>query len=48
MQALEGFVACCPVDARPHLPVLITTGLKYLKYDPNFAGDEAMETDGEE
>lgn len=45
MQALENVVCRCPHDARPHLTALLSTGIKYLKFDPNFADD--MEEDGE-
>lgn len=44
---MEGFVLCCPHDARPHLDALLLSGLKYIKYDPNFA-DDGMEEDGAE
>jgi hypothetical protein len=41
---MEGFVMCCPVDARAHLDPLINAGLKLIKFDPNFA-DEGMDED---
>ncbi|KAF5826060.1 armadillo-type protein [Dunaliella salina] len=47
LQAMEGFVLCCPTDARSHMGALIDAGLKFIKFDPNFAG-ENMDEDGAE
>uniref|UniRef100_A0A7S3QNX2 TATA-binding protein interacting (TIP20) domain-containing protein n=1 Tax=Dunaliella tertiolecta TaxID=3047 RepID=A0A7S3QNX2_DUNTE len=47
LQAMEGFVLCCPTDARSHMSALIDAGLKFIKFDPNFA-DEDMDEDGAE
>lgn len=38
---------CCPVDARAHLDPLINAGLKFIKFDPNFAAED-MDEDGAE
>eukprot|EP00983_Pelagomonas_calceolata_P042850 1138678-Pelagomonas_calceolata.AAC.10 len=47
IKAMEGFVLCCPTDARSHMSALIDAGLKFIKFDPNFA-DEDMDEDGAE
>lgn len=43
IQALESFVLRCSLAAKPNLDQLLSTTLKYLKFDPNFADD--MEDD---
>ena len=44
-QSLEGFLQRCPTDCRTHLEAVLLTSLKFIKYDPNFAEDDAMEQD---
>jgi len=41
-------VTCCPMDARAHVNALLDAGLKYIKFDPNFADDDGMDEDGAE
>ncbi|KAI1500564.1 cullin binding protein CanA [Biscogniauxia marginata] len=47
--ALESFLASCGVQMRPYTDETIAAGLRYLKFDPNYAvdDDEDME-EGEE
>ncbi|GIL73243.1 hypothetical protein Vretimale_4847 [Volvox reticuliferus] len=40
LQALEGFVLRCPHDTRPQMDAVLSTALRYLRYDPNFAADD--------
>ncbi len=47
LQALEGFVLRCPHDTRPQLDAVLGAALRYLRYDPNYAGDEDEEGEGE-
>lgn len=38
--SLEAFLAACPQEMRPFTEVVISSSLRYLKYDPNYAMDE--------
>ncbi|CAE6372038.1 unnamed protein product [Rhizoctonia solani] len=40
LQALELLTLRCPTEIAPFLPELISTGTAYIKYDPNYAGDD--------
>ncbi|KAL6300990.1 TIP120-domain-containing protein [Sparassis latifolia] len=40
LQALEALVLRCPSEVTPYLPSIIQAGNQYIKYDPNYAGDE--------
>ncbi|CUA71409.1 Cullin-associated NEDD8-dissociated protein 1 [Rhizoctonia solani] len=40
LQALELLTLRCPTEITPFLPDLISTGTTYIKYDPNYAGDD--------
>lgn len=48
--ALEAFLAACPQEMRPFTDHVISSCLRYLKFDPNYAvdEDEEMEDDSEE
>ena len=49
--ALEAFLASCPQEMRPFTNDTITSCLRFLKYDPNYADeddDEEMEEDEDE
>ncbi|PTB69447.1 TIP120-domain-containing protein [Trichoderma citrinoviride] len=48
--ALEAFLASCPQEMRPFTDATLTSCLRYLKYDPNYAVDdeEEMDVDDEE
>ncbi|PNP45918.1 hypothetical protein TGAM01_v204331 [Trichoderma gamsii] len=48
--ALEAFLASCPQEMRPFTDDALTSCLRYLKYDPNYAvdDDEDMDVDEEE
>lgn len=48
--ALEAFLASCPQEMRPFTELVISSCLRYLKFDPNYAvdEDEEMEDDSEE
>lgn len=48
--ALEAFLAACPQEMRPYTDLVISSCLRYLKFDPNYAvdEDEEMEEDEEE
>ncbi|GLB36748.1 putative TATA-binding protein interacting (TIP20) [Lyophyllum shimeji] len=51
LQALEAIVLRCPAEASPYLEAIVQTGIQYIKYDPNYAGDdedEEMADEGEE
>ncbi|CEL59964.1 Cullin-associated NEDD8-dissociated protein 1 OS=Dictyostelium discoideum GN=cand1 PE=3 SV=1 [Rhizoctonia solani AG-1 IB] len=52
LQALELLTLRCPSEITPFLPELISTGTTYIKYDPNYAGDddedEPMEDEDED
>ncbi|KAG5997707.1 hypothetical protein E4U52_003283 [Claviceps spartinae] len=41
--SLEAFMASCPQEMRPFTDVIITSALRYLKYDPNCVIDEDAE-----
>lgn len=40
LQTYEAFVLRCSKDVAPHLNAIVELSLKYLSFDPNFAGDE--------
>lgn len=48
--ALEAFLASCPQEMRPFTDEVISSCLRFLKYDPNYAvdEDEEMEMDEED
>lgn len=52
--SLEAFLAACPQEMRPFTEQTVIACLRYLKYDPNYAGDddddddEDMEVDDED
>ncbi|GFR41084.1 hypothetical protein Agub_g1724, partial [Astrephomene gubernaculifera] len=48
LQALEGFVLRCPHDTRPSLEALQGAALRYMRYDPNYAGEEEEGGDEED
>jgi cullin-associated NEDD8-dissociated protein 1 len=37
-----------PHEVRPHLDTILSTTLKYLSYDPNYADDMDADGDGDE
>jgi cullin-associated NEDD8-dissociated protein 1 len=39
LQALEALLLRCPVEITPFLGTIVQTGVQYIKYDPNYAGD---------
>ncbi|KAI8366037.1 armadillo-type protein [Radiomyces spectabilis] len=45
LQSLESFVIRCPTEIGPFIGEIISLGLQYLKYDPNYALDEDEEGD---
>ncbi|KAF8907661.1 armadillo-type protein [Gymnopilus junonius] len=47
LQALEALVLRCPSEVDLYLPSIIEIGNKYIKYDPNYAGDEDEDEDEE-
>ncbi|OTB01774.1 hypothetical protein M426DRAFT_323257 [Hypoxylon sp. CI-4A] len=46
--ALESFLASCGLQMRPYTEKVIEAGLRYLKFDPNYAVDEDDEMDEDE
>ncbi|KAI8099719.1 armadillo-type protein [Halteromyces radiatus] len=52
LQTLESFVVRCPTEITVYIDQIITLGLEFLKYDPNFADhdedDDMMDEDEEE
>ncbi|KAI8071314.1 armadillo-type protein [Gongronella butleri] len=48
LQTLESFVLRCPTDIAPYMDQIITLGLGYLNYDPNFGGMDDDEDDDDE
>ncbi|CAA7267741.1 unnamed protein product [Cyclocybe aegerita] len=40
LQALEALVFRCPTESDPYLPMIIEVGNKYIRHDPNYAGDD--------
>jgi hypothetical protein len=40
LQTYEAFVLRCSKDVASHLSAIIEISLKFLSFDPNFAGDE--------
>ncbi|KAG1444863.1 hypothetical protein G6F56_010127 [Rhizopus delemar] len=45
LQTLESFVYRCPTEISLFVPELIQLALEYIKYDPNFAGDDDEDED---
>ncbi|KAF9527112.1 armadillo-type protein [Crepidotus variabilis] len=43
LQALEALVLRCPTETDTFLPSIIGAGNKYIKHDPNYAGDDEDE-----
>jgi cullin-associated NEDD8-dissociated protein 1 len=48
LQALESFVLRCPAEITPYIDTIITLGLKFLRYDPNYDDGEDDEDDEDE
>ncbi|KAI9258536.1 armadillo-type protein [Sporodiniella umbellata] len=48
LQTLESFLYRCPKEVSPYVSELISLALEYIKYDPNFAGDDDEDEDLEE
>lgn len=46
--ALDAFLASCPNQMRPYTNDAIEACLRYLKFDPNYAGDEDEDMEEEE
>jgi cullin-associated NEDD8-dissociated protein 1 len=46
--ALDAFLASCPTQMRPFTDEAISSCLRYLKFDPNYAMDEDEEMEDEE
>lgn len=40
MQAFESFVLRCPKEITPHLDSIVSTALRFVKHDPNYADEE--------
>ncbi|PPQ69227.1 hypothetical protein CVT25_006944 [Psilocybe cyanescens] len=47
LQALEALVLRCPTEIDLYLPSIIEIGNKFIKYDPNYAGDDDEDEDEE-
>ncbi|PPQ98061.1 hypothetical protein CVT26_003287 [Gymnopilus dilepis] len=47
LQALEALVLRCPSEIDTYLPSIIEIGNKFIKYDPNYAGDDDEDEDEE-
>ncbi|KAF8060828.1 armadillo-type protein [Lyophyllum atratum] len=43
LQALEAIVLRCPTEASPYLEAIVQVGNQFIKYDPNYAGDDEDE-----
>ncbi|KAG6828860.1 hypothetical protein H0H92_006567 [Tricholoma furcatifolium] len=43
LQALEAILLRCPTEATPYLDGIVQTGSQFIKYDPNYAGDDEDE-----
>ncbi|KAF8168473.1 armadillo-type protein [Crassisporium funariophilum] len=43
LQALEALVLRCPTEIDAYLPAVVEVGNKFIKYDPNYAGDDEDE-----
>ncbi|KAG6819791.1 hypothetical protein H0H93_008643 [Arthromyces matolae] len=43
LQALEAIVLRCPTEATPYLEGIVQAGNQYIKYDPNYAGEDEDE-----
>jgi cullin-associated NEDD8-dissociated protein 1 len=48
LQALEALVLRCPTEVASFVAGIIQIGLQYIKYDPNYAGDEDEDEDMED
>ncbi|KAK1235725.1 hypothetical protein PQX77_001032 [Marasmius sp. AFHP31] len=40
LQALEALLLRCPIEITPYLSSVIQVGNQFIKYDPNYAGDD--------
>ncbi|KAJ7644420.1 armadillo-type protein [Roridomyces roridus] len=40
LQALEALLLRCPLEITPYVAQIIQAGCQYIKYDPNYAGDD--------
>ncbi|KAJ7211033.1 armadillo-type protein [Mycena haematopus] len=40
LQALEALLLRCPTEITPYVPSIVQAGTQYIKYDPNYAGDD--------
>ncbi|KAK7039295.1 Cullin-associated nedd8-dissociated protein 1 [Favolaschia claudopus] len=43
LQALEALLLRCPTEITPYVAPITQTGIQYIKYDPNYAGDDEDE-----
>ncbi|KAJ7596512.1 armadillo-type protein [Mycena floridula] len=43
LQALESLVLRCPSEITPYLSSIIQIGIQFIKFDPNYAGDDEDE-----
>ncbi|KAF7365527.1 Cullin-associated nedd8-dissociated protein 1 [Mycena venus] len=43
LQALEALLLRCPTEITPYVPPIVQAGTQYIKYDPNYAGDDEDE-----
>ncbi|KNZ72732.1 Cullin-associated NEDD8-dissociated protein 1, partial [Termitomyces sp. J132] len=43
LQALEAILLRCPTEATPYLDAIVQSGNQFIKYDPNYAGDDEDE-----
>ncbi|KAF5385600.1 hypothetical protein D9757_006791 [Collybiopsis confluens] len=43
LQALETVLLRCPTEVTPYISSIIQVGAQYIKYDPNYAGDDEDE-----
>ncbi|KAJ7751005.1 armadillo-type protein [Mycena maculata] len=40
LQALEALLLRCPTEITPYVAPIVQAGCQYIKYDPNYAGDD--------
>ncbi|KAG6856601.1 hypothetical protein H0H87_002693 [Tephrocybe sp. NHM501043] len=43
LQALEAILLRCPTETTPYLDAIVQTGSQFIKFDPNYAGDDEDE-----
>ncbi|KAK7001853.1 Cullin-associated nedd8-dissociated protein 1 [Favolaschia claudopus] len=43
LQALEALLLRCPTEITPYVAPITQAGIQYIKYDPNYAGDDEDE-----